>query len=155
MSEIGSAANSRAVLERLMEIIRNREYDKLEEVLHPDFVQEIPQSSEKVVGIEAFRKILEHFPDMGRGANIEVAMHPYIAGGQDHYVLTPTFNVVKVADSGEELTSYVESRYPDGSQWFIVTFSSFRDGLITKRVDFFAPFFDPPEWRAEWVQRLV
>ena len=150
MTEHESAAHSRAVLERMRQIISDGDYAALDEVLHPDFVQEIPQSGERVVGISNFRSILEHYPDMKQG--LRMADSPIIVGPKEHYIVTPTFNVVKVEDDGDELTSYVRSTYPDGSEWFIITFTSFKDGKVVKRVDFFAPFFDPPEWRAQWVE---
>ena len=150
MSEQATTHHNRAVLERLIEIITNREYDALPDVLHPDFVQEIPQSGERVVGIENFRRVLENLPGEGTGLAIDRA--PHIAGDEERYVMTPTFTLVKVQGIGEELTSYVKARYPDGSDWYIVTFSSYKDGKIIKRLDFFAPFFDPPEWRSAWVE---
>jgi hypothetical protein len=149
MGEHETLHRNRAVLQRLQEIISHAEYDALNEVLHSDFVQEMPQSGERVVGIENFRKILENLP--GGGANLTIASDPYIAGDEEHYVMTPTFNVVKVEGISDELTSYAKAKYPDGSDWYIVTFSSYKDGKMIKRVDFYAPFFEPPKWRAEWV----
>jgi ketosteroid isomerase-like protein len=151
MGEQEGTHRNRAVLQRMMEIVTNGEYAALEEVLHPDFVQEIPQSGERVLGIENFRKILENLP--GTGSGLRIADEPYIAGDEEHYVMTPTFNVVKIEGTGDELTSYAEARYPDGSDWYIITLSSYKDGKIIKRVDFYAPFFDPPEWRSEWVEK--
>ena len=151
MSEQEHTHHNRAVLERLMEIITNGEYDALPEVLHPDFVQEIPQSGERVVGIQNFRKILENLP--GGGSGLTFARDPHIAGDEERYVMTPTFTAVRVEGIGDELTSYVQAKYPDGSDWYIVTFSSYKDGKMIRRVDFFAPFFDPPEWRAEWAEK--
>jgi ketosteroid isomerase-like protein len=152
MSQQETAAHSRSVLEKMGQVIRSGDYDALAEVLHPDFVQEIPQSGERVVGLENFRKILESFP--GGGSTLTIAYDPYIAGHEEHYMMTPTFNVVKVGGGGDELTSYVKATYPDGSDWYIITFSSFKDGRIIKRVDFYAPFFEPPEWRAQWTEAM-
>ena len=151
MSQQESAAHSRELLERMRVIISDGDYGALEEVLHPDFVQEIPQSGERVVGIENFRKILENYP--GPPVGLRMGGKPYIAGSAEHYMVTPTFNVVKVEDRGDELTSYVQTKYPDDSDWFVISFTSFKDGKVIKRVDFFAPFFDPPEWRAAWVEK--
>jgi hypothetical protein len=151
MAEQVGTHQNRAALERMMEIVSSREYDALEEVLHPDFVQEIPQSGERVVGIKNFRKILENLP--GEGPGLKITPDPYIAGDEEHYVMTPTFTVVKVEGIGDALTSYVKAKYPDGSDWYIVTFSSYKDGKILKRVDFYAPCFDPPKWRADWVEK--
>lgn len=145
-----TAAHSRAVLEKMFEIIGRREYDRLEEVLHPDFVQEIPQSGERVVGVENFRSILKNLP--GSGPGLVVATDPQIIGDKEHFMMTPTFNVVKVDSGGDQLTSYVKLKYPDGSEWYVITFSSYKDGRIVKRFDFYAPLFNPPEWRAQWVE---
>jgi hypothetical protein len=152
MDQPESVHHNRAILERMMEIITGRDYGALDDILHPDFVQEIPQSGERVVGIENFRKILENLP--GGGPGMVLARDAYIAGDEEHYVMTPTFTVVKIEGIGDELTSYVKARYPDGSDWYIITISSYKDGLMSKRVDFFAPFFDPPQWRAAWVEKL-
>jgi hypothetical protein len=150
MAQPENAHRNRAALVRMMEIVTNGEFAALEDVLHPDFVQEIPQSGERVVGVENFRKILQNLPGGGSGLNI--VRDPYISGDEERYVVTPTFTVVRVEGIGDELTSYVKAKYPDGSDWYIVTFSSYKDGKIIKRVDFYAPFFDPPAWRSQWVE---
>jgi hypothetical protein len=147
-----NAAHSRAVLEGMWELIRTRDFDRLEEVLHPDFVQEIPQSGERIVGVDNFRNVVKNLP--GGGPGLQISEDPYFAGSPEHYVMTPTFNVVKVQDSGDEITSYVRLKYPDGSDWYVVTFSSYKDGKMVKRVDFYAPFFEPPPWRADWAEKI-
>jgi ketosteroid isomerase-like protein len=152
MSAQEGGSQSRATFERLQRIITTGDLDSLPEVLHPDFVQEMPQSHERVVGIANFRKILENLP--GGGSTLTLATDPHIAGHGEHWVMTPTFNVVRVEGTDDELTSYVKARYPDGSDWYIVTFSSFKDGKIIKRIDFYAPCYESPAWRAEWVEKL-
>ena len=153
MDSQDNAVRNRAVLERMWAIIKARDYDLLEEVMHEDFVQEIPQSGERIVGVDNFRDVIRNLPGSGPGLGLEIASDPHIAGSPEHYVMTPTFNVVKVGGIGDELTSYVKLRYPDGSNWYVVTFSSYKEGKIVKRVDFYAPFFEPPEWRSQWVER--
>ncbi len=152
MTEPTTTHHNREVFERLIDMITDGELDDLDQVLHPDFVQEIPQSGERVVGIENFRKTLENLP--GERPHLTIDRTPHISGGDERYVMTPTFTLVKLQGTGEELSSYVKARYPDGTDWYIITFSSYQDGKIVKRVDFFAPFFDPPEWRSEWVERM-
>jgi hypothetical protein len=151
MTQQESTHRNRTALERMWRIVTSGEYADLDEVLHPEFVQEIPQSGERVVGIENFRRILQNLP--GGGSGLTIASDPYVAGDEEHYVMTPTFSVVKVEGIGDALTSYVKAKYPDGSDWYIVTFSSYKDGKILKRVDFYAPFFEPPKWRAQWVEK--
>jgi hypothetical protein len=147
-----SGAHNRETLERFNEIIRERDYDALGEVLVSDFVQEIPQSGERARGIDNFRKTLEKMP--GGSVGVQIATDPYISAEESHYVMTPTFNVVKLEGAADELTSYVKAKYPDGSEWYIITFTTFREGKISKRVAFFARLFDPPAWRADFVERM-
>ena len=151
MSQSESTHRNRALLERMMEIVTSGEYDELDEVMAPEFTQEIPQSGERVVGLENFKRVLKNLPgsDVRR---LTISKDPYIAGDEEHYVVTPTFTVVKIEGTGDQLTSYVKAKYPDGSDWYIVTFSSYRDGRMIKRVDFYAPCFEPPAWRSEWVE---
>ena len=153
MAVSGSTPGSREVLERMTEIMRTGDVDRLDEVLAPDFVQEIPQSGERVCGVENFRKILESMPGIGETPALGIASYPYIFAQESHYMMTPTFNVVRV-EGGDQAASYVKATYPDGSQWYIVTFTTIKEGRISKRVDFFAPFFDPPAWRSEWVELM-
>lgn len=152
MTEQQGTHHNRAVLERTMDVISKGQYDLLGELLHPDFVQEMPQSHERVVGIENFRKILENLP--GPGTRLTMVEEAHIAGAEERFVMTPTFTVVRVEGVGDELTSYVKAKYPDGSDWYIVTFSTYKDGKMLKRVDFYAPFYDAPEWRADWVEKM-
>lgn len=153
MSPQEGTHRNRAVLERMMQMITDGQYESLEDVLHADFVQEIPQSGERVVGIDNFRNILENLPGAGGGTRLTIAGDPHIEGEEERYVVTPTFTVVRIEGTGDELTSYVKAKYPDGSDWYIVTFSSYKESKIVKRVDFYAPLFEPPVWRAAWVEK--
>ncbi len=153
MAVSDSMPESREVLELMTEIMRTGAVDRLDEVLAPDFVQEIPQSGERVCGATNFRKILESMPGIGKTPALGIQSYPYIFAQESHYLMTPTFNVVRV-EGGDQAASYVKAVYPDGSQWYIVTFTTIREGKITRRIDFFAPFFEPPTWRADWVERM-
>ncbi len=42
----------------------------------------------------------------------------------------------------------LKSRYPDGSVWWIIHFTELSGGKISKSTVYFAPMFDPPQWRA-------
>ncbi len=60
---------------------------------------------------------------------------------------------MQVQGSGDTLTIYTKARYPDGSEWYVVTRATFRDGKIARAIRFYAPRFEPPPWRARWVER--
>lgn len=139
------------ILERWIEILNTNAFDKLEEVLHPDYVQEIPQSGERVRGIENMRQVLTNYPG---GFQLARFQRLGVVGSATRYLMTAAFSVVKVEGSDDILGVYMKAHYPDGSDWYYASFLEFRDHKILKGTDFFGPLFDPPAWRAEWVERM-
>jgi len=152
MSHGTEEVDTRAVLSRLFEILAGGDLAALDEVMQPDYEQYIPQSGERVAGLADYRSIIENYPERQGRSVLTPQGEFHIAGHGPHYVMTPTFNLVKVAGDGDELTSYVKAVYPDGSEWFIVNFFTFREGKIARSIDFFAPVFEPPAWRSQWVR---
>lgn len=151
MNEAGASRNMR-VIRRFTEILDGQHYDALDEVLTDDFVQELPQSGERVRGIDNLRAIISNYP-----GSREVPLHSeglQVLGEEPRYVMTPTFNLVRVQGLGDSPISVVKSRYPDGSEWWIVALNTMRGERIAKQVTYFAPVFSPPEWRAQWVESL-
>jgi hypothetical protein len=146
-----SAPSNLEILERWIEILNTNAFDELEEVLHPDYVQEIPQSGERVRGIGNMRQVLTNYPG---GFQLARFQRLGVAGSSAHYLMTAAFSVVKVEGSDDILGVYMKARYPDGSDWYYASFLEFHDHKILKGTDFFGPLFDPPAWRAEWVERM-
>jgi hypothetical protein len=144
--------SNREALELLFRIFGTGEVQRLEEVMAPDVVSEYPQSGERIFGIENVRQILMNYPggriegDSGGSANI--------IGGEERYMLTPTFNMVKVHGGGDTLVGTAKLRYPDGSDWYVIAVAHFHDGMIVHNQLFFAPCFEAPEWRSRWVERV-
>jgi hypothetical protein len=148
MSTSETSNSNEQVLERYSEIMSSREYDRLDEVLHADYVTEWPQSGETVRGAESLRRILESYP----GGDPEFREPEVLLGEEERYAMTPTFNLVKIAGSGDRFTTWARATYPGGSEWFLVSISTLKDGKIWRQVEFFAQTFEPPEWRTEWVE---
>jgi hypothetical protein len=42
--------------------------------------------------------------------------------------------------------------YPNGETWLFVTLFTMRAGKIWRQVDYYAPKFDAPDWRAPFVE---
>jgi ketosteroid isomerase-like protein len=145
------APSNMEVLERWIEILNTNAFDKLEEVLHPDYAQEIPQSGERVRGIENMRQVLRNYPG---GFQLARFQRLGVVGSSARYLMTAAFSVVKVEGSDDILGVYMKAHYPDGSDWYYASFLEFRDHKILKGTDFFGPLFDPPAWRTEWVERM-
>jgi len=101
-------------------------------LVHEDFVQEWPQSGERVRGKEACMNIARNYP--GGPPHIELGR---ISGEGDHWIMQGT------------------SRYPDGTDWHVVAILELRDGKIARETDYFGPAFPAPEWRSQWVEMLA
>ena len=149
----GPGGQSR-VFERYWEIMAAGDPDRLGEVLTDDYLQVIPQSGEVVRGLERFKSLMRHWPgDSLPGSSIEQA---HLVGSETDYVVPrpgalPFSSFLQVQASGDTLTGYSRSTYPDGSVWYVVSFATLRGAKIAKEVYFFAPLFEVPEWRLPYV----
>jgi ketosteroid isomerase-like protein len=100
-------------------------------LLHDDYVQEWPQSGERIVGRDNAVAINQNFP-----------------GG------LPTMKFRRTLSGGDLAVLEVELTYSDGSRYHGVSVIELRDGKIAKETDFFAQAFPAPQWRAQWVERM-
>jgi ketosteroid isomerase-like protein len=135
---------------RLFEIINTGDYDHFDEVQHPDCVTDYPQSGERVLGLRNFTNVMKNYP--GGRLNVSSKDRLLVGGDEGGYLLTPMFTAVKVDDVGNRMVASVRTRYPDGSDWYIIALLTFREDKMAKQVLYFAPVFEAPEWRQRWVQ---
>ena len=152
MTPASDTRTNRDLLLRLFEILNTGDAAALDEVMAPDVVTEWPQTGEQVRGIENHRAIVGSYP--GGHVAVSEANRTFIEGDAGRYVLTPMFTAVRVVGSGENLVATVKSRYPDGSDWYVIGIGTFRAGKIVKVVQYFAPVSAAPPWRAAWVEPL-
>jgi SnoaL-like domain len=117
---------------------------------HEDYVLDYPQSGERIRGNANERVIADHYP----GGIPDIDQAPRLVGSEDRWVVTPSFTFERVAGSGD--TWWVEARvfYSNGETWHLVGMCRLRDGRIHREVNYWAKPFDPPAWRAEWVERI-
>ena len=99
--------------------------------VHEDFVQEWPQSGERIVGRDNAIAINQNFP-----------------GG------LPTMRFRRTLAGGDLAVLEVELTYADGSRYLGVSVLELRDGKVVKETDYFAQPFQAPQWRAQWVERM-
>ena len=101
-------------------------------LVHEDFVQEWPQSGERVRGKEACLNIARNYP--GGPPRIQLGR---ISGEGDHWVVEAT------------------ARYPDGVDYHVVAIFELRDGKVARETDYFGPAYPAPEWRRQWVESMA
>jgi SnoaL-like domain len=140
----------RALFERWLEAVNRQDHAALRTMLHPDYVDEMPQSGERTVGVENLIAMLEKYPNLD-----QMAMeNTQLIGADDRWIMTPNFRVVQVEGDADVFTATAAVRYPDESYWHMIVIARLKDGLIHRTTSFYAPDFDAPEWRAPWVERM-
>jgi hypothetical protein len=98
------------------------------EARSPDFVMEMPQSGERIVGRDAMRSMQEAFPN------------------------PPDAKVRRIVGSGDLFVMEAISNY-QGTIFHVTNIVEFVDGKIVRETRYYAEPFEAPAWRAEWVER--
>jgi hypothetical protein len=99
-----------------------------------DFVEEWPQSGERIVGRDAAIKINDSY-EQSTGTTPKITFRRMLGGG-DVYVVEATID------------------YGDGTPVCYVGVAELRDGKVAKMTEYFANPFEPPAWRAGMVERM-
>jgi hypothetical protein len=115
----------------------------------PGWTTEYPQSGERIRSHADERAIADNYP--GGMPEIDPGR---IVGTEDKWVVTPSFTFERIAGSGDAWWSEGTAHYPDGSVWHAVTLYQMRQGRIYREITYWAEPFDPPEWRAQWVEPI-
>jgi hypothetical protein len=123
-----STEHLRATVDGLLAAELGSEVGPLNELLAPDFVEEYPQSRERVLGPDGVVRLLNAHPSRPRG------------GG------TPRVTVLGADQAAFE----VAVRYGD-EPWWIIGILDLRDGLVHRERAYFASRLPPADWRAPWV----
>jgi SnoaL-like domain len=144
------AEGSRAVVERWAVALGNQRLEVLDDLIHDDFVEEYVQSGERIVGIENLRAVALNYP----GADAEPIRGEMrtVLGRDEQYVMGPSFNISRITGTGDEFAISGTMTYPSGALWHLVQFVRVRDGKIWRLSTYFAEPFEPPAWRAPWVE---
>lgn len=132
----------RKLMEGFAGMFLTNEWERLGEFVAEDAVFEFPQSGERFRGLANIRGQFESYPGLETGST----QLQEVIGGPT-YALTPMYTIVAVDGSGDHGTSIIRVRYPDGSRWWAVNLYEVREGKIARSRAFFAPEFEPPDWR--------
>jgi hypothetical protein len=71
-----SEQQNRDTLERYFQVFEQQDLDAMEELLHDDYVEEYPQSGERIRGKDNWRKIAENYPGLPNMTD-----HSYVLSG--------------------------------------------------------------------------
>lgn len=129
---------NRQTVERLQQAFATGDLAQLNNVLREvttdDFVQDWPQSGERIRGRDNSIAINENYP-ASTGSNPTMSPRRIVGGG-DVWVTEGTID------------------YGDGTPISVVSIFEFRDGRVARTTDYFGNPFPAPEWRSRWVERM-
>ena len=117
----------RAALERHWSDINDQ--DVVHEIYHDDAVLEFPQGGERLVGLANIRAMREVYPS------------------------TLTMTIKRIRGSGELWVTENVIIY-DGKPMHTVNIMEFRDGKVVHETIYFGDPWEPPAWRAQWVELI-
>jgi hypothetical protein len=104
-----------------------REHDIYDDHVVVDY----PQSRERIISRQNIQALRGHHPSKPSGFTIR-----RIIGNEDLWIT-------------EYVTIY------DGRSVPTVSIMEFRDGKVIHETQYFAEPFEPPAWRARWVERMI
>jgi len=113
---------------------------------HPQWQAAWPQSGERIIGDENYRRIVEAYPGGYPTSTIQ-----RVVGAEDRWVVTASNTVQQIVGSGDFWWSEWRMTYPDGRSYFCVELMELRDGLVWRETVYWAEPFTAPDWRSRWV----
>jgi ketosteroid isomerase-like protein len=142
-------AENRAVLERWMRAMVAKDFDTMVSLMSDDYVEEMPQSGERVRGKATWLAMMRAYP-----GGVGTAESRRIVGAEDRWVMSPAFSLVRIEGSGDVYTLVSRVVYPKGDVWEMVAIAEFRGGKVAKTTAWYASPFEAPAWRAPFVERF-
>ena len=143
----------RAMLERWVEAMDTGDWDAIGAMVHPDFVEEMPQTRERTRGWDNMRAILQGFPDSRGGPPAEAEDITVVEPAQQ-WAMSPSFTLVQVQGDFDRYTVTMRAHYPDDTYWHGIFLVRLRDGKLWRITSYYAPEMPAPEWRAPFVERM-
>jgi ketosteroid isomerase-like protein len=121
---------NRKTVEQALTAVNKQDFEGWKQLLHKDYVQEWPQSGERIRGPDNATSINENYPGV------------------------PTLTIRRVTGTGDVIVGEAVLEYPEGGTYHGVSVFEFKDGKIWKETDFFGQPFEAPEWRSKWVEKM-
>jgi ketosteroid isomerase-like protein len=124
-----SEQENRDTLERFFEAFERRDLDALDGLVHDDYIEEYPQSGERIRGKDNARAVNENYPGLPS-------------------LINRSYNI-----SGNLGVMEMTLEY-DGDRVHACEIVEFEEGKIKRARTYFAEPFEAPQWRAQWVERM-
>jgi ketosteroid isomerase-like protein len=143
--------SGRAIVERYARALQDKDHDALAPLITDDYVDEMPQSGERVRGKANQLALLHNYPG---GVGTIDPKSTRLVSAEDRWVLTPSFTVLRIEGSGDVYTYVGTATYANGDTWQMIQIIELRQGKIARTTSWYAAPFEAPAWRAGFVERF-
>jgi hypothetical protein len=147
-------STNREVIERYIAALglatKTGDYAALDQFRHSDFIEDWPQSGERIRGTGNMRQIDEHRPNRPASGAVE-----HLIGSEDRFALTPLMTVVHIAGTGDVYTVAGHATYEQGDDWWFVMICTLKDRRVWRATTYFCPPLEAPAWRAAWTEPIA
>ena len=140
-------ATPREIFDRFYDAMSRVDWAALEALVDPDFVEDLPQSGERIRGFAGLRAMIERYPDRIESAALADGTARFVEN-LEPWAMTPGYTVIPVGGN-QWHSGIARVQYPDGSIWHVLSWFQTRRGRISRRVTYFAPEYDRPAWRED------
>jgi ketosteroid isomerase-like protein len=121
---------NRRIVQRFWEALERSDFDAAAACFGEAFVEEWPQSGERIVGAENWLGM--------------VRTHPTF----------PAIRHVRTVGEGNVWATHATYDYGDGVPWQIGAIQELQDGRIARITEFFGSPFEAADWRSDLVERF-
>lgn len=132
-------------------------YERLRSLRSTDWVEEWPQSGERIRGDANYRAIHERYPGGMPAYTGQELTGTEKSGSRTSgtRALSPSFTLVHLSGGPEGIyTAEGLLKYPDGRTVHCVAVIQVIDGKVARQRTYFADPFDAPAWRGQWVEKI-
>jgi ketosteroid isomerase-like protein len=121
----------RRVIERYWDAVRDRDLERVRACVTEDFVEDWPQSGERIRGIDNWHAMATNHPTY------------------------PSVDPLRTIGGGDVWVTEVLFDYGgDDSPWRVCAIFEVSGERIGRVTEYFGPPFDAPEWREEFTERI-
>ena len=144
--------NNRQLVERYVRAHTEQDWASIAEMTAPDVLVSYPQSGEVIKGRDDYVAMLSNYP--GRLDESELAVtRLHLPQESVHVIASPiALPMITVIGAGDDFFFEGLVTYPDGSVFNIVGLIELGAGRVVRETWYFAAPFDPPAWRAPYVE---
>jgi hypothetical protein len=146
--------DNRQIIERYAKAHQEQDWAAASQMMAADLVVTYPQSGETIRSRDNYVAMLAAYPGVLE-ANAELTITTVRLPRESVHVMTSPIAMPTITVMGAGNDFIIEGlvKYPDGGIYNIVGLIELEDSRVAREIWYFAAPFDPPPWRAQYVER--